>query len=944
MRRLTPLLAAIVLVVIAPGVALAQGGGASQTGTINGKVTDTSGAVLPGASVTVASPSMMGTQNTVTNESGSYRFPAVPPGVYAITYELQGFNTLKREGIQIALGFTATVNVELTVAALQETVTVTGESPVIDTSATRVQQNFKLEQLQSIPNARDMWSLLAIAPAVNMSRIDVGGNRAGTQTGYTAYGYSGQNRVLVEGINTTEGTSGAGFYFDYGSFEEVFLGMAAQGAEMPNPGVQSQFLGKSGGNNFQGEIYLDYENNALEGSNISDAQVARGVRQGSNEIEGYRDSSFNVGGPIKKDKIWWYASYRDQKNQVLIPAFRFDKTFDTRLWNLAGKGTYQMSQNHKLVGYYQWGQKAQPNRTFDSTYFYDSPEYTRKQDSGSWVYKGEWNGTLRNNLYVEARYGDFGYYFPLIGYTDEPWREDSGTRVASGGDQRQELDRDRRQWTGAATYFKDGFLGGSHSVKFGGELLLEKRHEGFEQIRALNMRHQFNNGTAQTVIFGFPTADCKVGRLHISDCLLSKAALDHLNFFFNDQWSIGSHLTLNIGTRYDRYRSWNPEQRQVASTTGPFSIEAQTFPERTLFVWNSVVPRAGLVYDIGGDGKTVLKVNYGFFTHNPGPNVASSANPNQASKTVTYEWTDRNGNRRWDPGEEGLRTRSALAGNVRIDPNIRQPYSHEMAVFVERELVRDVGARVGFVYKSEDDLWQTYRPFRGLEAHTVPFTFVDIGVDGLSRTADDRTLTFLGLPRARISEFPDTQVIMNTGEFARYKTIEASANKRYSARWSASAGFGYTWYHDFPADEYPQSPNGPFDEKYTRWNFKATGTYDAAWGVRVSPVLRYQQGLPFARTISVTAPSSSLALFDRTTLYVEPYRTNRRDNITVFDVRVEKTMNLKGSTRVRLFVDLFNIFNNNAAETISVATGSSYLAPTAILGPRVARLGFRFLW
>src|SRR5204862_4728558 len=136
------------------------------------------------------------------------------------------------------------------VAAVQETVTVTGASPVIDTSANRVQQNFKLEQLNSIPNARDMWALLAATPAVIMSRIDVGGNRAGTQTGYTAYGLTGQVRVLIEGINTTEGTGGAGFYFDYASLEEAFLGTSGQSAEMPNPGVQSQFIARSGSNQF----------------------------------------------------------------------------------------------------------------------------------------------------------------------------------------------------------------------------------------------------------------------------------------------------------------------------------------------------------------------------------------------------------------------------------------------------------------------------------------------------------------------------------------------------------------------------------------------------------------------------------------------------------------------------------------------------------------------
>jgi hypothetical protein len=184
----------------------------------------------------------------------------------------------------VALGFTATVNVDMAVASLEETVTVTGESPVIDTSATRVQQNYKIEQLNSIPNGRDMWALLAATPGVVMGRIDVGGNRAGTQTGYTAYGLNGQVRVSVEGINTTEGTGGAGFYFDYGSFEEVFLGVAGQGAEAATPGVQSQFLGKSGGNRFAGEFYADWYNNAFQGSNLSDEHINTfGLRRGSNE-------------------------------------------------------------------------------------------------------------------------------------------------------------------------------------------------------------------------------------------------------------------------------------------------------------------------------------------------------------------------------------------------------------------------------------------------------------------------------------------------------------------------------------------------------------------------------------------------------------------------------------------------------------------------------------
>src|SRR5438094_1494706 len=320
-RRVKLVVMMLTALLIAAPQAFAQGGGASTTGSINGKVLDASGAVLPGVTVTATSPSLMGVQTSVTDSGGNYRFPALPPGTYTVTFELPGFNTLKRTDIDITMGFTATVNVDLKVASLQETVTVTGESPVIDTSSTRVQQNFKLEALQEIPNARDLWSLLAVTPGVAMSRIDVGGNRAGTQTGYTAYGYSGQNRVLVEGINTTEGTAGAGFYVDYGSFEEVFLGTIGQSAEMPTPGVQSQMLGKSGGNKFQGELYQDYESNGMIGENIEKNLPSRflydpasnpggAIRLHSNETESYRDFNINVGGPIKKDKVWWYFSHR----------------------------------------------------------------------------------------------------------------------------------------------------------------------------------------------------------------------------------------------------------------------------------------------------------------------------------------------------------------------------------------------------------------------------------------------------------------------------------------------------------------------------------------------------------------------------------------------------------------------------------------------------------
>ncbi len=951
-RAWTLALSALALVLTTTSLVRAQGGGASSTGTIQGRVTDAQTAVLPGVTVTATSPSMMGVQAQVTSETGNYRFPAVPPGVYTLTFELPGFSTVKREGINIALGFTANINVELGVASLQETVTVTGESPVIDTSATRVQQNYKLEQLEQLPGARDMWALLAITPAVQMTRTDVGGNRAGTQTGYTAYGFNGQTRVLVEGINTTEGTGGAGFYFDFGSFEEVFLGTAGQGAEMPHPGVQSQFLGKSGGNNFQGQIYADVTRNALQGSNISDEQLATGLREGSNEMATYRDLNVNVGGPIKRDRLWWYFSYRDQKNEIDQPSFRFDQLFATRLWNPSGKATYQMTQNHKLIGYYQWGQKIQPNRTFSASYFFESPDSTRNQDSGSWIYKGEWNGTMSDKLYVEARYGEFGYYFPLVGYSNEPWREDSDTRVATGGDQQQQLDRQRKQFTGAATYFADSFLGGSHSVKFGGELNLETGFEGYESLRPGNVRHYFINGVSRQVDIAFPTASCAVGSLGARDCLLSISKLGHVNTFVSDQWSLG-RLTLNLGLRWDHYKSHIPEQQQVASETAGFTVPAITYPAQTFFTWDSVVPRIGGVYDLFGTGRTVVKVNYGFFRHNPGITPADDANPNQASKFIRYQWNDRNGDRLFQFGEHGNVLQNNLTGGQIVDPAIRQPKTHEVSAFLEHQLRDSLGVRVGYVDKRSSDLFQLYSYLRPPTLYTDPFTFLDTGIDGASGTSDDQTLTLLGIPRSLVTDDNAQRRVQNTDAIGRYKTIEASLSKRMSARWSVGVGAGYTWTAEHQdmyrgntvspgGGDAPNTPNDTSYHEFTSFGFNAYGNVQGPWGVNFSPVLRYTQGTPYGRTVTVNS-SSSQPLFSGTIL-VEPVGTRRMDDIVLLDLKTEKTLSLGGSRRLRAFIDLYNLFNSNAADTISFATGSTFNDPTNIIGPVTARLGARFEW
>ena len=227
----------------------------SGTGAINGRVTDASDAVMPGVTVTITSPSQMGVRTEVTDADGNYRFSAVTPGDYVVVFELAGFSTVSNEGIRVSLGFTATVNAQLKVASLQESVTVTGQSPVVDTSATSIGNTFDAKQLSALPTSRDYFSLLAQSPAVQMARIDVGGSTNGTQQGFVVYGTSGQVRVIFEGINATEATGAFGNYPDVGGMEEVQMNTAAHTAEASTPGVQTQFISKSGGNQFRGTFY-----------------------------------------------------------------------------------------------------------------------------------------------------------------------------------------------------------------------------------------------------------------------------------------------------------------------------------------------------------------------------------------------------------------------------------------------------------------------------------------------------------------------------------------------------------------------------------------------------------------------------------------------------------------------------------------------------------------
>ena len=462
-------LIALVLLVAVAVPAAAQ----VDQGRLTGVVTDTQQAILPGATVTAQSPALIGTQTTVSETDGRYRFPSLPPGRYTLTFELSGFQTTRRENIVLALGQTLNVDIALALASLQETVTVTAESPVVDITSTKIGSEFSSEKLSTIPSATDIWATLGQAPGVRMLGFDVGGSHKSQQTGYESFGVRNQNRVVTDGVDTTEGTGGAGIYQDFFAHEEVTVSAAGGDVSMMTPGSAVFSTIKSGGNQFKSLQNLTYQSGSFVGGNIDDDTSKRGYTGQPNLIfwEGHSD----IGGPIKRDKLWFYTAYNHFKIDKIISGvpeqFSDLGVFD----NATGKATWKASEKDTAIVYYQWARKFKPRRGLSNT---TGPDSILAQDSRSWMYNAQWQRVWTNRLFTDTKVGLFGFGWPMapaVPFASNPPREDTGTGVQSGAGWTSgsaggpfTFDRNKPQVNMTATYFLPE-AAGSHDFKFGFE-------------------------------------------------------------------------------------------------------------------------------------------------------------------------------------------------------------------------------------------------------------------------------------------------------------------------------------------------------------------------------------------------------------------------------------------------------------------------------------------
>jgi hypothetical protein len=921
MRRLGAFACALVL--LASSHAWGQAAGTASGGSLWGKVTDETGAVLPGVTVAVEGPSLMGTQTRVTNEQGIYRFPPLPPGDFKVTFALPGFNTLVRDGIHITAAFTATVDVQLKVSTLAETVQVVGQSPVVDAVNARVQTNFSKEVLASMPAARDMWAVLSVSPAIQMvGRIDVGGSTAGTQTAYRAYGVTGQTKPLIEGIIGLEGNGSVGFYYDYGSFDEVNIQTAAQGAEMATPGVMQVFISKSGGNTFHGDFYTDYENRNLQARNLTDGQIARGVRKDGNIVWVNRDLNFGAGGPIMKDKLWYYGSFRYQHIEFMYPTLP-DRPFLTTINDYTAKVTYQLPGNNKLIPYVMWGLKKQPYRhdslLLGNTAFQEGEKSCWNQWNPGWVWKLEWNKTFGSSVFAEARVAGWFDDWHQSARSSDPRKEDLSTNQVFGGNRNWLRHQNRPQSTGAISYYNDRW-GGSHNFKFGYELQMDQSRVKDSSYPG-NVVNVLRNGVPSEVYFLASGVD-------------SDSRLYWYSGYATDTWT-RDRVSINAGLRLDHYRHMYPDQKRPASRF----YTAEAFAGRDLTSWNLLAPRIGLSWDVSGGSKNVLKASYGrYYWNRSARDLVPNANPNSELQWRRYRWTDLNGNGVWDPGEEGalLATRGGVATQD-IDPNLKDTYTDQVTFWFERELAEKFGIRAGFVWNRHSRRDATWNVLTPPEAYTIPVQVIDPGPDGRAGTADDgQVLNLLNLNPALIGK--TLNVFMNVPNYhEEARNIEFVANRRFGNRWSMTASYAVTWRNDHNA--IPYNPNGAPQSGYIPMTFiKLSGSVEPGWGLRLTPLVRYQSGTPYGRRANVSMN------YGTQTVQVEPTGTRRMDAPLIFDLRTERRFALPKDTAVSVLVDVFNIANSNAEVDINIVSASTYQWPIAVLPPRVVRFGAKFSW
>jgi hypothetical protein len=739
--------------------------------------------------VEAASPVLIEkTRTTVTDGSGRYQLIDLRPGGYTVSFTLSGFNTIRREGLTLTGSGSSSVDAELRVGSLEETITVTGEAPTVDVSTTSRQAVLSADTIDALPTARNYVTLARMIPSAVYNGTDVGGSNLQLVGGSVRiHGSRDQDqRVTLNGINTMTLQAGGnigGQIPDVGSATEVTVDHTAVSAELPTGGVRINFIPRDGGNRFAGATFFTFSNGGLASSNFTDELKAAGLGA-PNEIKKNWDLNASAGGPLKVDKVWYWFSSRYTGVENWAPVFENANAYKPseflyvpattrgllkgRSYNSSLRTTWQATPRNKIAGTYKQDTWCDCPNGISAVV---APEAAR--DFRFPVLRqihGEWTSPVTSRFLLEAvgmhLYERWGFMHPQAPRGSSPDFEAiapamiSVTEQSTGLVYRAPVLNNNNTRVPNFTYRAAmAYVTGTHNIKVG-----FNRVHGFQETTNYNLNalaYQFNNGAPNQLTM---RANPVKFRNHLDS---------DIGFFAQDKWSV-RRATLNLALRFDHFAASFPEQ-----TVGPAELAPArnfVFPAQDNLNWNDLTYRSGFVYDLQGNGKTAVKVTFNKYLRGQTlNNLGTDPNPvNTMVTSANRAWTDGNNNRVPDcvlldfalNGECGAINNPLFGSATRsatFDDILRRGWGNreanwEFSAGVQRELLPRVSLDVGYFRR----IWKNFRVIDDLSLAASDFDTFSMTVPVDSRLPDGGGYRLDGLVALKPSAFGRAPLNNNT--------------------------------------------------------------------------------------------------------------------------------------------------------------------------------------
>ena len=930
----TKFLSFLAIILLLAPIAFSQ---SKETGAIRGIVADEQGSPLPGVAVTLSSENLMGLRTFVTDATGEYRFPALPPGEYKVKAELNGFGTVIREKIRVNTTATLTLDIQLKPSTVSEEVTVTAQSPTVDVKSTETASvTLSGEILRNVPNNQFTAEIVNLAPGVNND---------------VAFGASANTGIAysMDGVNVADPEAGSAWVFsDYNIIEEAKVMGVGLPAEYGNfTGVIFNLVTKSGGNNFSGHFEFDFQGYQADSkfwqANNNQAYLADfpGLTSPSSKL---MDVNGHLGGPIIKDKLWFYVGGQFYQTKDRPTGFPADVRYNQP--RIFAKLSSQLTPTLNMSLAFQRTKYQGINRLASSTVL---PEATLTQNSPDWLLSFNLTKILSPKTFfdVKANYFEGIYYLdPAAGpdaYSHYSYNEDMSSGSASYF---YYADRARFGTNASLTHYAEDFIAGSHDFKFGAEFerSMARSRFGYNGVGGplgdhvnyndydgygYNLAGDYVRFTGPYLAYQYTGYD-------------TNTRYTRLEMFLQDSWQVTKRLNLSLGVRYSQ--NWG----DVKGIDG------------TVFKTHRLAPRLGFTFDILGDKTTILKAHYGQFT--------------EAMLTVYHDRMNPSANFgnyngfMYDPLTESWDQMYSIPHNpFTMDPNIKHPYMTQFTVGIERELFKDTSLGVTYINRKWNNIIGRYNRAADYITQTVYSPELDQSFTVYEQTLE--TLDLSDFVIANVTKSADFPWVLEQ-PYRKYEGIEVLFNKRFSNRWQLLASWVYgkasgTVDNSFGSDigwaGNMNDPNMWINAKGVLTNdpthmIKLQGTYVLPLDISLTGYFWGITGNSWTTRI-LTDPFNQ----GQITFFTEARGSHHYPMQKILNIRLEKIFTLAKKYRLGLMFDVFNVFNDDTITSWGTRIGFDWFTAASPEGspsysstdghrlrsismPRQARLGIRFMF